>query len=340
MSISSPPVPDVVAICRERLGQLALSVERIGAGRNSRVFRVRLSDSSVVVKFYRHDAGDTRDRLATEFNALRFLWENGVRVVPRALADDRDRYCAIYEYIEGEAPDRNGVGIGDVDALVDFLARLQTLRTKPLSATMGPASEASFSLAAIAGHVTARADRLRQAAANEPRLRRWFGEAFDPLMHEVGEWYRPAAERAQQPVDTELDRSRRTLSPSDFGFHNAIRRQDGALAFLDFEYFGWDDPAKTVVDFLLHPGMTLSETLKRRFADEFLGAFSFVPGLAARARIVYPMFGLKWCLILLNDFLPDRATTASDEVREAQLAKATALIERIGREYLDNPLLA
>ena len=340
MSISSPPVPDIDVICRERLGRPALAIDRIGAGRNSRVFRVALPDETVVVKFYRHDAGDTRDRLATEFGALRFLWDNGERAVPRAIADDRNRYCAIYEYIDGDAPDRAGVAAGDVDALVDFLARLQALRAKSMSATMGPASEASFSLAAVAGHVATRADRLRASAGSEPQLQRWFDEAFDPLMREVGEWYGPAAEQAQQAMNGDLDRARRTLSPSDFGFHNAIRRQDGSLAFVDFEYFGWDDPAKTVVDFLLHPGMTLSDTLKRRFADRFLGAFSFVPGIAARARIVYPMFGLKWCLILLNDFLPDRATTASDEVRAAQLQKATALVDRIGREYRANPLLA
>jgi Ser/Thr protein kinase RdoA (MazF antagonist) len=340
MSSSSPSAPDVGAICRDLLGSPALSVERIGAGRNSRVFRVALSDTTVVVKFYRHDAGDTRDRLATEFGALRFLWDNGERAVPQPIADDRGRYCAIYEYIDGEAPDRAGVGAGDVDALVDFLARLQTLRAKPMSATMGPASEASFSLAAVASHVAARAARLKSSGAADPRLRRWFDDAFDPLVREISEWYGPAAAQAQQAVDAELDRSRRTLSPSDFGFHNAIRRQDDSLAFVDFEYFGWDDPAKTIVEFLLHPGMTLSETLKRRFADRFLGAFSFVPELAERARIVYPMFGLKWCLILLNDFLPDRATTASDDVRAVQLQKATALVDRIGREYRNNPLLA
>ena len=64
-----------------------------------------------------------------------------------------------------------------------------------------------------------------------------------------------------------------------------------------------------------------------------------MPGLAERARIVYPLFGLKWCLILLNDFLPDRATTASADARAAQLQKAGALVDRIGREYRENPFV-
>jgi hypothetical protein len=160
---------------------------------------------------------------------------------------------------------------------------------------------------------------------------------FTPLQHQIFQWYDSAAAEVGQPLALELEPDRRALSPSDFGFHNAIRRPDGALAFVDFEYFGWDDPAKTVVDFLLHPGMTISQPLKQRFADRFVDAFAFVPELAARARLVYPMFGLKWCVILLNDFLPDRATTAASGDRAAQLQKADALAAQIRTEFRDNP---
>jgi hypothetical protein len=338
MSTSSLPPPDAVlsveAICEERLGRRAGAFERIGGGRNSRVFRVPLVDGdTVVVKFYRRDAGDTRDRLATEFGALRFMWDNGVRVVPRPIADDRGRYCAIYEYLDGDPPAT--VGEADVDALVDFLAAIQPLRPKAGEAHIGVASEASFSLGAVEAHVKARADRLRGSAGEIEALQRWFDRDFDPLFAKVAAWYRTAAGQAGQAADVEIESARRTLSPSDFGFHNAIRRPDGSLAFVDFEYFGWDDPAKTIVDFLLHPGMTLPEPLKTRFADRLLRAF----GLRERARIVYPLFGLKWCLILLNDFLPGRATTATREVRELQLAKARALTGRIRREYCENPFV-
>jgi len=328
MTISSAAVPDVDAICRERLGTPALSVDRIGAGRNSRVFRVALADRVVVVKFYRRDAGDTRDRLATEFGALQFLWDNGVRAIPRAIADDREHYCAIYEYLDGRAPHAAEVAAADIDALVDFLASLQPLRGK--AGAIGVASEANFSLSALTRHVRSRADRLRNAAAGKG-LAAWFEQSFDPLLAEV--------QAAGADETDEIDQAKRTLSPSDFGFHNAIRRPDGSLAFVDFEYFGWDDPAKTVVDFLLHPGMALADALKKRFADRFLQAFAFVPGLRERARIVYPLYGLKWCLILLNDFLPDRETTATRQVRDAQLDKARALADRIRREYRENPFV-
>ena len=53
--------------------------------------------------------------------------------------------------------------------------------------------------------------------------------------------------------------------PSDFGFHNSLRREDGSLAFVDFEYFGWDDPVKLTADILLHPGSPLAASQRRRF---------------------------------------------------------------------------
>jgi hypothetical protein len=80
------------------------------------------------------------------------------------------------------------------------------------------------------------------------------------------------------------------------------------LVFLDFEYFGWDDPAKTVADFLLHPGMQLSPALKQRFFPGMMAAFAGMPKLQHRVRAVRPLFALKWCSILLNEFtLEDRA---------------------------------
>jgi hypothetical protein len=110
-------------------------------------------------------------------------------------------------------------------------------------------------------------------------------------------------EAAGHAADAPLAPALRTLSPSDFGFHNAIRRVDGKLIFVDFEYFGWDDPAKTISDFLLHPAMALSPAQGEEFVALCLDAFND-DDLPARLRAFYPLFGLKWTAILLNEFLP------------------------------------
>ncbi len=349
MITSSIAESDLRAICRSALGRDVVLLEPIGTGRNGRVFRVDLdgaetsSPPSVVVKFYRRDRGDERDRLGTEFGGLQFLWKNGVRAVPCPIAIDRDRHCAIYEYIAGEVPTSLALAPEDIDTSVDFLGALKGLRDAAGSDALPAASEACFSLGDIVRSVEGRLERLRRAPPSTgevARLHRWIGETFDPLMTEVREWCRGAAGRSRIAFDEPIGREARTLSPSDFGFHNAIRRPDGTLAFVDFEYFGWDDPAKTIVDYLLHPGMALGEPLKRRFAARAQAAFADVPTLATRARIVYPLFGLKWALILLNDFLPERFSLAKAEWRRTQLEKAQAIVGRLAGAYAQNPYLS
>ena len=346
---SSSTAPDLRAICRSALGCDVVSSDPVGAGGNSRVFRVELDHAStslprrVVVKFYRRDAGDSRDRLGTEFGSLRFLWQNNFRSIPSPLAIARDRQCAIYEYIDGVVATSGALGPADVDAAVHFLGMLKQLRGAPGSDALPPASEACFSLSDIVASVDRRLERLRHNPGGDPggddvqRMRWWADDVLAPLASEVGEWCRGAARQAGIAFDEPMGVDARTLSPSDFGFHNAIRRPNGALAFVDFEYFGWDDPAKTIVDFLLHPGMMLDDRLKRRFATCAQAAFADVPALAARTRIVYPLFGLKWVLILLNDFLPERFVPAARERRATQLGKAQALLGRLAGEYANNP---
>ena len=56
-----------------------------------------------------------------------------------------------------------------------------------------------------------------------------------------------ASELPRDP--TELPPGQWCISPSDFGFHNVLRRPGGHLVFLDFEHAGWDDPAKLFGDF-------------------------------------------------------------------------------------------
>jgi hypothetical protein len=101
-------------------------------------------------------------------------------------------------------------------------------------------------------------------------------------------------------------------------------------------------------DFLLHPAMELQPHLLRRFAGNIVSGLSANRQLADRIRLTYPLFGLKWCLILLNEFLPanmarrDFAAGQQQEVSElraGQLAKAQTMFDRVNREYESFPYL-
>jgi thiamine kinase-like enzyme len=190
-----------------------------------------------------------------------------------------------------------------------------------------------------------RLKRLRAArgkTGSYKALRDFLADEFSPLLARVTHWSKSRLQAAGMSFTKELSWSQRTLSPSDFGFHNTLRRPDGRIIFLDFEYFGWDDPAKMIADFLLHPAMNLSQELKKKFTSAVFRRFSDWPSLPARVESVYPLFGLKWCLIMLNEFLPEEllrrqfaATAGADRsaLQTQQLNKARQMWDRISREY-------
>jgi hypothetical protein len=232
-------------------------------------------------------------------------------------------------------------------------ARLDRLRPEAKdqsSEAQNPEPETTHHASRITHHASAPSQSEARAASSTPaddialrtELHTFLDRDFTPLLQEVARWSESRLNAAGISFTTELDWAGRTLSPSDFGFHNALRRPDGRVIFLDFEYFGWDDPAKMIADFLLHPAMNLPVDLKRTFASAIFRRFADWPGLRMRVESVYPLFGLKWCMIMLNEFLPDsylrrQFAAAAPEDRSAlqrrQLEKARQMLAQIRREY-------
>jgi hypothetical protein len=146
-----------------------------------------------------------------------------------------------------------------------------------------------------------------------------------------------AARRQVDPAFAELPPAHRTLSPSDFGFHNALRRPGGELVFIDFEYFGWDDPVKLVSDFLWHPAVELSAAERDVLVAAAAATYGDDPAYAARRAAYEPLIALRWAAIVLNEFVPEvwaRRVYAGQTgdwsaVKERQLAKAGGLLDRL-----------
>ena len=50
------------------------------------------------------------------------------------------------------------------------------------------------------------------------------------------------------------------LSPSDFGFHNIVKKKQ-KLYFFDFEYSGVDDPVKLICDYICQPDYKINNPI-------------------------------------------------------------------------------
>lgn len=273
-------------------------------GRNSRIWRIRSGAREFALKQYPARRDDPRDGLAIEVGALRFMERCHIDAVPRVIGVDSERGYALLSWIEGD--DVFSVGDADIDAAVAFLAAIHALRKTPWAAEQPLAAEACLSGAEIVRQIDARLSRLRLGATAENELVDFLVHSFEPQFVDWRSRARRLTVAAGLDFNAELPQEWRSLVPSDFGFHNSLRRSDGSLAFVDFEYFGWDDPVKLTADILLHPGRSLMPPQRARFRDAALRLYGGDSAFASRLSAYLPLFGLRWVLILLNEFIPER----------------------------------
>jgi hypothetical protein len=332
--VAALPVETAIGALLARVGREAhrYTAEPLPTGGNNRVFRVTAGSERFVAKWYYHDARDPRDRLHAEFSFLEHVWGLGLRCVARPLACDRDAHVAIYEYIEGRRVTPEDLDEARVVEAARFFAALNQADSRSRAAALPVASEACFSVAEHLSMVDARLGRFA-AMPVESRIDEKARGFVEALRRRWSDERARIAWRSRVPEEPLPDRWR-CLSPSDFGFHNTRLRPDGQLCFFDFEYAGWDDPAKAFGDFFAHPGVPVPQAHAERFATEAAAPFENPEALIEHARLLEPVFRVKWCCIILNEFLPEAAERrrfadpASDpETRkQRQLDKARQLL--------------
>ena len=296
-------------------------------GRNSRIFRTVSDRGTFALKLYPPPTTNSGDRLETEIRALRLMKDAGFADVPRVAAIDRRHGCVLLTWING-TPVEN-VCDEDIDQASRFLAAVHSLRQHPKGAALGLAREACLSGLEIVRQIDARLILLR-TCRREPALHGFLDAVFAPARQRVCQKVASLVNAAQIDFATDLSPERRTLVPADFGFHNALRRPDGSLGFFDFEYFGWDDPAKLTADVLLHPGTDLTGHQRRFLLARLSRVYGTDTQYKERLMAYFSLFGLRWALIMLNEFVPERwharvlagMSASWEEVKEGQLRAA------------------
>ena len=296
-------VEELGSLAGRCLGRPLHDLRYISGGRNNRVARAESAAGPVLVKSYFHDPEDSRDRLGSEFETLQLLWRSHLRCIPEPLACDHEGRVAVYEFVDGRPGSEVVIQRNDVFALADFLNDMAGCCRIPAFADRPCASDACFSLMDYLRTVERRLIRLERMAESvdfeQFKLDLFLENEFRPVFAEIKDRV-----CALSNLNLNLTLSERILSPSDHGFHNAIKRADGRWIFVDFEYAGWDDPAKMLADACLHPGVPIPPFLRESFIERVLSFWDKDGRLGDRLRVVYPLVGLKWCLIILNEFVP------------------------------------
>jgi hypothetical protein len=289
---------DACATFCERCGVHGpLAVEILSGGRNSRV--ERLTDAQGrqwVLKRYYPQAPGAHDRLGAEYGFLDYLRAREMGNVAQPLGIDRALHAALYTSLPGTRP--TGVTDDFVDQAAGFIAAINRGTDTPEAHALPQAADACAQWGDHLALARVRIEQLTTAQADsdiERRAGEFVVGRLAPLWRELEASLTEHPARAWPAT--------RILSPSDFGFHNALAN-DGKLAFVDFEYAGWDDVAKLACDFMCQPEIPVDDAQGRRFVDAMARSVAPDDRLSTRVALLLPVHRLKWCCILLNEFRP------------------------------------
>jgi hypothetical protein len=287
-------------------------------------------------KLYPDPTIEDRKRLEKEVKACRFFYTHGIDSVPKVIWSDHNLNFGLYEWIsESEI---NEITNDNIIGAASFVESLAVLSNNTPHKEFGLASAACLSGKMIENQLRDRYNNIHGSENLNLALKDFLNKQFTLSFEEI---LKKSKKYWPGDFDIQLSKEKQLLSPSDFGFHNAFQTEDG-LKFFDFEYFGWDDPVKLTCDFMLHPGMALTDTQQNLWLNTMKDIFSADPAFSQRLDASYSLYGLCWCLIQLNVFINNaqeernRTEVEKNDLEQKmnkQLAKSKKLLALLTETY-------
>jgi len=275
-------------------------------GKNNKTFRLVTGKGDFLLKVYFQHKDDSRERQHSEYSFARFAWNRGIKEIPQPLESNKEKKCCFFEFIEGASFSSRKITEKMVNKAADFILTLNKHRGHIEAQALPLASESSFSLIGHLVIIRERIERLKEIQQNSSIDRDAYAfvhQKLVPLSESIFLEFLQNADSQPYSLYDELEIVCRCLSPSDFGFHNAILLPSEEIKFFDFEYAGWDDPAKLVADFFSQVEVPVSPQFLDSFSASIATLFPESMQLPSRVRYLLPLYRLKWCCIALNEFL-------------------------------------
>ncbi|MZH02586.1 MAG: phosphotransferase [Nitrospinae bacterium] len=280
-----------------------MEINPIYGGGNNRVVSIQTTDGKYLAKTYYSHPTDTRNRLASEYSFLSYALNIGLDCIPKPVFCDKQNNIGLYEFIEGRKLDSSDLTSQHISEAATFIKGLNAGVDR--DPTLPTASEGGFSVEQHFSIIDFRLRRLRDIPSDTNSDR----QALSFVREIESSWKKTKDDVSArcESISKDLGVDDRCISPSDFGFHNALLKKSGKVCFLDFEYAGWDDPAKMVDDFFLQPAVSVSFNYFEDFVSVALDYSKNKTKLGERAHLLFPVFKIKWCCLMLNEFFPDAA---------------------------------
>jgi hypothetical protein len=296
-------VPEFARHWARQLGCSEASLIQLQGGINNRVFLCGEGSVKHVIKGYSDVTQGQRDRMQAEVDFLNYACLVAPHYVPQLVHHDFSIRCIVIEHLDGEAYTESVVPAPrDIAGALNFF---QLLNTDRAAAKKHISLDAAEGFLRLSEHVANARHRLSQMGTDH--LPRELQIQATDLLKKLNAASERAINKTESLISSGIvsdviDPDQRCISPSDFGFHNAIRTNSGPR-FIDFEFSGWDDPAKAAVDFALQPGVPTGTPISSLLAAANCNQINIIK---KRCETLGPVLRIKWLCIILAVLQPER----------------------------------
>ena len=316
-SVANHQPPEFAKHWANELGSSEKSLVQLQGGINNRVFRCGEAHNQWVIKGYSPLEPDQRDRMQAEVDFLRYSAEVAPNFTPKLIHSDPELRCVVLEYIEGRHFSEGVAPLPEeIEKAVTFFKRLNEKKILSEKAIKIDAADGFLSLSNQIKNI-----KSRLSCMNWDHLQHDHILPFKSLVKELQIEIELTEQSTNYQIEIgnvvdSIDQQERCVSPSDFGFHNAIITKNGVV-FIDFEFAGWDDPAKAIVDFVLQPRIPIKCGVSPLLATIAPTKKKIVQ---QRCHFIMPILRLKWACIMIGGLQQDRLNLISKIYPEKKIS--------------------
>lgn len=301
-----------------------------------------------------------RGRQRIEDEALCYLEQLGMTHVPRLLAHDTHAGVSVHSFVEGTQKPAAAFTDRDMRAAIDFVTGLQQFSFTSATDFTG---QVVFELAdapprrhTFRKHLALTRERLGsvtdELAAHETALSAYSSipaysfpsplpEQMITYLHDneifarCAEYDTELRNLYQAQLKTFVPREQFRLCHEDLGPHNMLFAEDGALNVVDFELFGWNDPAYAVASMLCHNRMLGLPPAVHEEALAYYEETAPIPSsLMARVRPLLAFGHLEWVARCIDSVRDTRVSQRQHGDSNFDLEQYTQLqIENVEQHF-------
>ena len=259
-------------------------------GRNNKVSYLKINNSEFLIKKYKEEHLTKYTRDNTEYRFISYLKKKKIKNIPKIVQYNSKQKKILFKFINGKKI--KSVSKNNLDSSIRFIKKINS-KTTLKSFKFQYASDACKN---YGDHFLCFENRYKNILKLNIKKK---NQKVSNLLNQINSEYKFLLKKynVKDGLYEKIPVKNLILSPSDFGFHNSLLKNN-KLFFFDFEYAGWDDPIKLMCDFILNPDYKISCENEIFFIKNFKKNF---PKIDLNIYFIFKKIHfLKWICVIMT----------------------------------------